>query len=271
MKNKLLIAALLFSVLLSGCGSSADSSPAAVDNVDTWEDASEYEETELESSEGDLEYENADPEDTDDALLDEMQETEVAVTYELENICTGISDAGNGYKAEYTISTTNWIRASDPETLQNIWESIGGKEDLPDISNFHELSNDGFTNENAAVAFGTISFRNVTDGFDFTESNPRTFLCTLDAWDIYHHGHYVEGYIEYSSDHKYLNLWNVTMESLVSAKMSRNSWGPVPFMLVCSNVFTPDNPDGDESLNDYKIHCGYPAQDDLIIKLGSGD
>ena len=73
MKNKLLIAALLFSVLLSGCGSSADSSPAAVDNVDTWEDASEYEETELESSEGDLEYENADPEDTDDALLDEMQ------------------------------------------------------------------------------------------------------------------------------------------------------------------------------------------------------
>ncbi|MDE6981461.1 MAG: hypothetical protein K2P60_08700 [Lachnospiraceae bacterium] len=193
------------------------------------------------------------------------------MAYQLENICTGISYAGNCYKAEYTISTTNWIRASDPETLQNIWESIGGKEDLPDISNFHELSNDGFTNENAAVAFGTISFRNVTDGFGFTESNPRAFLCTLDAWDIYHHGHYVEGYIEYSSNHKYLNLWNVTMESLVSAKMSRNSWGPVPFMLVCSNVFTPDNPDGDESLNDYKIHCGYPAQDDLIIKLDSGD
>lgn len=100
MKNKLLIAAILFSILLNGCGDSGDSSPAAVDD-------SEYEETELENSEGDLEYENADPEDTDDALLDEMQETEVAVAYELENICTGISDAGNGYKAEYTISTTN--------------------------------------------------------------------------------------------------------------------------------------------------------------------
>lgn len=44
MKNKLLIAALLFSVLLSGCGSSGDSSPAAVDNMDTWEDDSDYEE-----------------------------------------------------------------------------------------------------------------------------------------------------------------------------------------------------------------------------------
>ena len=44
MKNKLLTVALLFSILLSGCGSSADSSSAAVDNTDAWEDDSEYEE-----------------------------------------------------------------------------------------------------------------------------------------------------------------------------------------------------------------------------------
>ena len=43
MKNKLLTAALLFSILLSGCSDSGDSSPAAVDNVDTWKDDSEYE------------------------------------------------------------------------------------------------------------------------------------------------------------------------------------------------------------------------------------
>ena len=45
MKNKLLMVAILFSILLSGCGSSVDSSPATIDNVDTWEDDSEYEET----------------------------------------------------------------------------------------------------------------------------------------------------------------------------------------------------------------------------------
>ena len=42
----------------------------------------------------------------EDELLDETQETEPLMTYELENTCTGISDAGNGYKAEYTISVT---------------------------------------------------------------------------------------------------------------------------------------------------------------------
>ncbi len=51
MKNKLLTAALLFSILLSGCSDSGDSSPAAVDNVDTWGDDSEYEETDMDYEE----------------------------------------------------------------------------------------------------------------------------------------------------------------------------------------------------------------------------
>ena len=253
MKNKLLIVALLFSILLSGCGTSGDSSPAVVDNTDTWEDDSEYENTELD--------------DMEDELLDETQETEPLMAYELENTCTGISDAGSGYKAEYTISVTNWIRASNPETLQDIWKSIGGKNDLPGISSFHELSNDGFTNENAAVAFGTISFCNITDGFDFTEDNPRTFHCRLDAHDIYMKGHYVEGYIEYSNNYEYFSLWESGMSSVLSANMTHNSWGPVPLMLVCSNAFTPENPNGDEVLNDCKIYCGYPATDDLTLML----
>lgn len=253
MKKKLLMTILLFSLLLGGCGTSGDSSPAVVDNTDIWEDDSEDENTELD--------------DMEDELLDETQETEPLMTYELENTCTGISDAGNGYKAEYTISVTNWIRASNPETLQDIWESIGGKNDLPDISSFHELSNDGFTNENAAVAFGTLSFRNITDGFDFTESNPRTFRCILDAHDIYMKGHYVEGYIEYSNNHQYINLWEIGMSSVLSANMTHNSWEPVPLMLVCSNAYTPDNPNGDEVLNDCKIKCGYPAADDLTLIL----
>ena len=44
MKKKLLIAILLLSVLFSGCGDSRNSSPTVVDNADTWEDDSEYEE-----------------------------------------------------------------------------------------------------------------------------------------------------------------------------------------------------------------------------------
>ncbi len=38
-------------------------------------------------------------------------------------------------------------------------------------------------------------------------------------------------------------------------------------MLVCSNAYTPDNPNGDEVLNDCKIKCGYPAADDLTLIL----
>ena len=50
MKKKLLVAVLLLSVLLGGCGGSRDVEFIAEENTDTWEDDAEYEETEHENT-----------------------------------------------------------------------------------------------------------------------------------------------------------------------------------------------------------------------------
>lgn len=96
MKKKLLIATLLllFSVLLSGCGNSGDSSPAVVDNMDTWEDDSEYEEM-------DVNYEEDIHEEPEDVVVKTYPFTELApfsedrawVKYDKDGIIyTGIID-----------------------------------------------------------------------------------------------------------------------------------------------------------------------------------
>lgn len=104
MKNKLLIAASLFSILLSGCGSSGDSSPAVVDNTNTWEDDTEYEET-------DTDYEEDIYEEPEEVVVATYPFTEIRpfsegrawVKFNKDGvICTGLIDT-NGkllYQAE---------------------------------------------------------------------------------------------------------------------------------------------------------------------------
>lgn len=94
MKNKLLIAVLLLSVLLGGCGDSGDSSSAVVDNTDTWEDDSEYEET-------DMDYEEDTYEESEEVVVATYPFTKIYpfsegkawVNFDKDGIiCTGIID-----------------------------------------------------------------------------------------------------------------------------------------------------------------------------------
>lgn len=106
MKEKLLIAVLLLSVMLDGCGNSGDSSPAVVDNTNTWEDDTEYEET-------DTDYEEDIYEEPEEVVLETYPFTKLRpfseerawVDFSKSNyssFCTGVIDT-NGklvYQAE---------------------------------------------------------------------------------------------------------------------------------------------------------------------------
>lgn len=184
----------------------------------------------------------------------ELTEYKKSIQVIPEQAYTGIAETANGYKAEYTVYVTNWIRASDTDTLQVAWENAGGKDTVPSIDNFHESTNDGFSTENAAIAFGKVSFRNVTDGFDITESNPISFTVPLlQSKDM--PGGYVnaKAYIGYKEP-KYVRMDNHSYNSYINPYMKSNTWGPVVLMFVFPNAFTPNNPNGHPELDGFKIH-----------------
>lgn len=74
MRKKLLVAVLLLSVLLGGCGGSRDVDFIAEENTDTWEDDAEYEETEHENT--DTDYDEDAYEESEEAVVETYQFTE---------------------------------------------------------------------------------------------------------------------------------------------------------------------------------------------------
>ena len=154
-------------------------------------------------------------------------------------VLTGTAETANGYKAEYTISVTRWFQASDAETLQSAWEGVGGKDGYPAVSRFHASTNDGFSEANAAIAFGTVAFRNTTEGFNFTEENPISFTVPLSvAIDQKYGINSPQIYIQYSEPKTLSFKDSVSFVPL----MKKNNWGPVPFMLIVPNAFNPNDP-----------------------------
>lgn len=199
----------------------------------------------------------------DSIIADSHKDMETSnITYALDNTYTGILSAGSGYKAECTISMTNWLRAADQGLLQHMWENVGGKNSVPDTESFNPYSGNEFTASRCAVAFGTIVLRNVTEGFDFTESEPMSFSVGFDAgYDA------VIGYADFSSGGKYFNMGD-SVGRYIAPKMVGNTWGPLPLMFVFPNAFTPDDPNGKSSLDNYEIGIvSFGTKGSLIIKL----
>lgn len=134
MKNKLLMVAILFSILLSGCGSSVDSSPATIDNVDTWEDDSEYEETDTNYEED--AYEEVVVKTYPLTELTPFSEDRAWVEYDKDGIIyTGIidtdgnvlyeSDGDFEHKSQFLDGLSFYVRDTDAGTICGIVDIDG--------------------------------------------------------------------------------------------------------------------------------------------------
>lgn len=165
----------------------------------------------------------------------------------------------NGYTAEYTVSTTDWIKASNAESLQLAWENVTGDGSVvPSISQFHSKANDGFTEANAAVAFGRLSFRNTTQGFDITKESPVTFTLTpgtsyenYQKWQNGVISYLPKMYVKFTQP-KTIDFGSNIANRSISPLMENNKWGPVAFMLIYPNAITPNDPEG-TSLNNFPL------------------
>lgn len=181
--------------------------------------------------------------------------------------CVGTVSTETGYEAEYTISMMNWIKASDTETLQLAWERVSTDSGaMPTISQFHSWDNDGFTEANAAIAFGTISFRNITQGFDITQESPVSFGVTLTtSLDTYGRS---GSKIYIGTTTPQILGFNASPYPGIAPIMKSNTWGPVVLMIVRPNVFTPNDPDGAE-LDDFELYINEYGVERKNIHIGT--
>ena len=183
------------------------------------------------------------------------------------------------YEYEATITLSPWILESKTDVLDAAWAKVGKGKAKPtkDSMGLQAYSNNLYMTTLRSVtgssldddfyatmtemyfSVGTISVKNVTNGWDFTESNPGTPNVVL-RWASDN---------SRTMDFKYSLISKTYYSSSESAsvghlhavpKMTKNSWGPVPIVLAHAENNTPKYPNGQyrpEVLAGYLVGCNY--------------
>lgn len=194
------------------------------------------------SSNESYDYEN-DEYDTGEEEYYENEDSGSGDAAELVSRGTWNTEDANGYKIHGEVMTTGLIRATDWGTVESTYDTFNSSEPL---LSFDAMSPDGANQDTSTVLVGTIELMNMTDGWDFTESNPYKCRLVFSAVDL--QGYYCASLcmmysngmkkVECGGNHNYLNT---------NAVMSSDTW-KVPFVMVIPNVFSPNEPNGSEQV-----------------------
>lgn len=152
---------------------------------------------------------------------------------------TWVTEDGNGYKVEGEVLTTDLLRATDWDAVQSTYDGMNPSEPLP---GFDTISPDGANQDTSVVLVGRIMLNNITDGWDFSESSPYEYKLCIKAPDLY--GNNSSSIYIFSERN---DLGGVRGDIDTNAVMTSNE-GRIPFAIVIPEVFTPNEPDGKESV-----------------------
>ena len=181
-----------------------------------------------------------------------------------------------GFSYEVICKISPWILLSDTDNLYSTWDSISNGKELPTIntwgfrkngeiytySDFYSTSFESKIDD-MYYALGTISIKNNTDGFIF--SNDRIGYPNIQ----------IIKQASKSTDKKTISriyFGNSEETSAIAlkanAKMTSDNWGPVPFVIAFPEHYTPNNPNGEnyetaENLLLYLVH-GEVSNKDLV-------
>lgn len=205
---------------------------------------------------------------TESASADSLPEStpvqEPEVNLEWSSFSYTITDR-DGYTYEISYEVSPWILLSNEEVINAAWAEVGGNNKLPGFDGWglkwdgsvyfrpNDIPKGGsrefwtYPMSDMYYCMGKVSVRNTTDGWDISESNKRSFDAVL-GWksgstipEIEHIsiGAYTIGKTFYSSATK--EQANCV---LISPSMTSNKWGPVSFVLMAPENFSPKYPDG---------------------------
>lgn len=220
MKRMAILAiAVLTSLTLCACGPSGDDQSSS----------------DAEFADGSVEY----GETEEEAAAEEEANPYVLSEYVRED------DNNNGYSWMNTMQIGPWVKASDTEMINNAWKAVGGTGSAPAAEDFPSIN--GAT-ETAVMAFGTLTVVDTTEGgFRIADGDvPVRIALTRvddDAVDFDSCLVYADG------DRSFQSLQTKTRDELIAIhpKITRDTWGPVPFAICCQNALSPAYPDGDPS------------------------
>ena len=162
----------------------------------------------------------------------------------------------DGYTFDITYKLSPWILLKENEELvQSVWSGISNGNTLPGINDwglkngngvFYKNFNTGLFYSSLSDAYycmGTVEITNTTNGWDFTPDNPYHVNCGLHFHIEKKEGSTADVFsisrMFYSNEvDEYENI-------IINAEMTSNHWGPIPFVIMSPEEFTPKYPNGE--------------------------
>jgi len=195
---------------------------------------------------------------------------------------TTVLEDANGYKANVTLSCTDWIKGSDTASVQASWHGVGGSGAVP-IQNGNWYQNFYVTDTSlGAFLFCTVRMTNGSPGYPFSQwgapsagfrigsypnypsGSPQAAQCQADmAGAQSYDGTASLSYVNYSSPKMDVNP-NVAFG--IQPSITGDQWGPVGAMIYVDGVFSPKNPNGDPCVT--SIILDFNGDDATTMAIG---
>ena len=264
----ILYGTIIFS--LAGCNSSNSDISKNSENIETIsEETYDY---------NDDIADDVNNEDSDSDIDDTDEESKNVVSFDWTNVVYKAEDK-DGYKYDITIKLSPWILRTNSDTIDSAWAEVGNENELPKDFEDWNLEDNGYngyrrdsvqradnygsTPYNAPMnemyyCMGEVSVTNKTDGWNITESEPRSIKSSLVCQSSqFTMGSYTMGRIFYSSS---TDDYNNGIK--FAPEMTDNEWGPCSFVIMSAENLSPKNPNGEY----YK----YFKDEDTFIEFWSG-
>ena len=167
-----------------------------------------------------------------------------------------------GYKYLVTMRYSPWILLSNTELIDVAWGKVSGGDELPSYEswgitdamsdykvirgNEYKFGQSDYTStaimNEAYYCVGSITIENTTDGWSISESNPRSIALPIQIktdQPQYEYKGLAASMVLYSNGN------SIYLGGLrISTTMKRDKCGPVSFILIASENFSPNTPDG---------------------------
>lgn len=192
-----------------------------------------------------------------------------SVDYEMTTY-TNDGKVDGGYTYTSTLKIGPWVKASDTETINNIWKKIGGSGNVPDIDNFtlNKWSYGiHFSSQTSIMAFGTMSVTDTTQG-SFSISDTSNQLSLGITSSELTSNLTCDSYVGFTNGGEYLHSLNSRSNYIVqmNPKMNSKTWGTVPFVVCVNEAISPEYPNGKPDAmdaiwnfgtNEFTVKCGW--------------